>query len=310
MAQHRTLIAVLAVFLMAITVPASAIDPFGMRPGRHSDRRNPFAEPRTVRLVELRPYRDLGTWVDMFDKGPWRDPNHAVTRALNRGVSTIYIETANYRTRHALFRPSALGELIDEAHLVGIDVVAWYLPSFKSLKKDLKRSKAAIDFTSENGETFDSFSLDIESTEIDNIGRRNDRMLRLSRRIRNYVGETYTLGAIVPEAGALYWPNFPYASVSNHYDVFLPMGYFTYRVDGRAAVRRYTRANIDAIRAGVGDPSFPVHAIGGIAGRTGPGEVTAFVNAVLGRSALGGSLYDLPITTKQEFRQLAPLSRS
>ena len=309
MAQNRTLVIVVAIFLLAIAVPASAIDPFGLRPDRRRHEKK-TVEKHAGLLVELRPYRDLGSWIDMFDKGPWRNPQHAVTRASNRGVSTLYIQTANYRTRHALYRPNALAELVDAAHLAGLDVVAWYLPSFKSLKKDMKRSKAAIDFTTETGGQFDSFALDIESTEIDDIGRRNERAIRLYRRLRNYVGDSYALGGIVPEAGALYWPGFPYAALANHYNVFLPMGYFTYRVDGRAAVRRYTRANIDAIRNGVGDLSFPVHAIGGIAGRTNPGEVSAFVNAVQGRSALGGSLYDLPITTKQEWRQLAPLRRS
>lgn len=308
MAQNRTLVIVVAVLLLAIAVPAGAIDPFGLRDGRA--KRTRADERPAGPFLDMRPYRDLGSWIDMFDEGPWKNPERAVTKAANKGVSTLFIQTANFRNRHALFRPKALGKLVDAAHLAGLDVVAWYLPSFKSLKKDVKRSKAAIDFTSNTGGQFDSFALDIESTEVDDIGRRNERMLRLSRRIRNYVGDGYTMGAIVPEAGALYWPSFPYASVAKHYNVFLPMGYFTYRVHGRAAVRRYTRANIDAIRNGVGDPSFPVHAIGGIAGRTGPGEVSAFVNAVQGRSALGGSLYDLPITNKREWRQLAPLQRS
>jgi hypothetical protein len=307
MTQHRTLISVVAVFLMALAVPANAIDPFGLRP----DRRDPFSSPAKPSGlgVELRPYRDLGSWIDIYDKDPWKYPQRTVNRATRHGVSTLYIETANFKTKHALFRPKVLAKLVDAAHEAGLDVVAWYLPSFKSMEKDVKRSKAAIDFRTDTGGQFDSFAMDIESTQVDNINRRNERALRLSRRIRNYVGESYALGAIVPEAGALYWPSFPYAAVAEHYDIILPMGYFTYRVDGRAAVRRYTRANIDAVRAGVGDASFPVHAIGGIAGRTGPGEVAAFVKAVQGRSALGGSLYDLPITIPREWRQLEPLRR-
>ena len=308
MAQHRTLIAVVAVFLMAIAVPASAIDPFGLR-GEHRTRGS-SSEKATSGGVELRPYRDLGSWIDMFDKGPWKNPQHAVTRAANRGVSTLFIQTANYRSKHALYRPRALAKLVDAAHDAGLDVVAWYLPSFKNLERDLKRAKAAIDFTTDAGGRFDSFAMDIESTKVENVNRRNERMLRLSRRVRHYVGDAYAMAAIVPEAGALYWPGFPYLSVSEHYDVFMPMGYFTYRVHGRAAVRRYTRGNIDAIRNGVADASFPVHAIGGIAGRTGPGEVEAFVKAVKGRAALGGSLYDLPITENNEWRQLKPLRRT
>ena len=305
MAKYRTSVAAAVVVLMALTVPAGAFDPFERAPERH-DR---FTAPAAAGAISLRPYRDLGSWIDMFDKGPWEHPDRAIARAANRGVSTIYIQTANYRSRRAIYRPRALAELIDAAHLAGLDVVSWYLPSFKNLKKDLKRSKAAIDFMTDTGGRFDSFAMDIESTEVDDIDRRNERMLRLSRRVRNYVGGAYAMAAIVPEAGALYWPSFPYASVANHYDLFMPMGYFTYRVRGRAAVRRYTRANIDAVRSGTGDATFPVHAIGGIAGRSRSGEVRAYVKAVQGRGALGGSLYDLPITTKREWRELAPLAR-
>ena len=309
MSQQRTLAAVATVLLLALAIPASALDPFGIRPNARAAA-NHKSQKTTGILVDLTPYRDLGSWIDMFDRGPWDHPERAVSRMANHGVSTVYIETSNYRKKHALFRPEAMAELIDAAHVAGLDVVAWYLPSFKSLKKDLKRSKKAIDFITPNGGSFDSFALDIESSEVDDVNRRNDRMLRVARRIRAYVGDDYALAAIVPEAGALYWPGFPYAAVANHFDVFMPMGYFTYRVDGRAAVRRYTRINIDTIRAGIGDESFPVHAIGGIAGRTGAGEVAAFVKAVQGRGALGGSLYDLPITTKREWRQLEPLRRS
>ncbi|MGH2754521.1 MAG: hypothetical protein ACRDLB_08810 [Actinomycetota bacterium] len=305
MAKYRELVAAGVVVLMTLTVPAGAFDPFGRppaRPGRATTATG-------VGGIGMRPYRNLGSWIDMFDKGPWDDPERAVARAANRGVTTLYIQTANYRSRRAIYRPRALGKLIDAAHLAGLDVVAWYLPSFKHLKKDLKRSKAAIDFETDIGGRFDSFAMDIESTEVDDIDRRNERMLRLSRRVRRYIGGASVMAAIVPEAGALYWPSFPYASVANHYDLFMPMGYFTYRVRGRAAVRRYTRSNVDAVRSGVGDATFPVHPIGGIAGRTRAGEVRAYVKAVQGRAALGGSLYDLPITKKREWRELGPLAR-
>jgi hypothetical protein len=250
-------------------------------------------------------YRGLGTWVDMFDTPPWRYPVATVRRMSERGVRTLYVQTSNYRNRTKIYRPRKLARMLDEAHRLGINVVAWYLPGFDNLERDMHRARAAINFKTEAGARFDSFALDIEATVVRDIGVRNRRAIRLSRRIRNFVGPTYPLGAIVPEAKALYWPGFPYRELAPYYDAFLPMAYFTYRVKGRNAVYRWVSDNIRAIRAGTGNRRVPIHVIGGIAGRGTRREVRAYVDAVLDRNAAGGSLYDYPITTDREWRILS-----
>ena len=62
-----------------------------------------------------------------------------------------------------------------------------------------------------------------------------------------------------------YWPGFPFAQLARTYDVFLPMGYFTYRSKLASFTGVYTQLNITLLRTWTGNPALPVHPIGGIA---------------------------------------------
>ena len=255
-------------------------------------------------------YRGLGAWIDMYDEGPWDYPRAAVRRMAERGVRTLYLETANYHkpVKGPMYRPRATAAMLEEAHLHGIEVVAWYVPSFDNLAKDFYRAKTAIDFVTTAGQSFDSFALDIEATVVRDIATRNERARTLSRRLRNHVGDDYTLGAIVPEAGALYWPDFPYGAMARRYDVFLPMAYFSYRTSGASGVYDFVSRNIAAIREETGDSTAPVHVIGGIAADSTPAEVEAMVTAARDKKAIGASLYDFPTTTPRQWTKLSEVN--
>jgi hypothetical protein len=200
-----------------------------------------------------------------------------------------------------------VARFIAAAHHREMKVVAWYLPGFHRMERDTKRTLAAVRFRGPHGERFDSFALDIESPIVDSIARRNKMLLRLSDRLRREVGGSYPLGAIVPDEGSLYWPNFPYERVGRRYDVFLPMAYFTFRAHGRGRVNRYIAKNIRGIRREVSDPKVAIHVIGGIAGDTTASEMRGFVSSVRAHGAVGASLYDFPITRRYEWRQLRKL---
>ena len=288
------------------SVPASAlpIDPAQEKP-RVTEQKERAVPSGPV----LRPYRDLGTWVDMYNPDLWDNPERAVARMSERKVTTLYIQTSNWQKKFAIYRPAMMERFIIAAHAYGIDVVAWYLPSFASPRQDLRRSKKAIDFRTADGQRFDSFALDIESTEVDSIAKRNARMLELSQRLRAYVGPNYAMGGITPDVQSLYWPSFPYHTVAEYFDVVMPMGYFSYRVEGLRAARRYTKENVIQIRERSGDPGVPIHPIGGIAGDASPREVRGYVEGVQATGAMGGSFYDFPITDRRSWNELAPLAR-
>lgn len=294
---------------LAIAVPAAALDHIGLPPAGSSTRVQADA-PRTTGILatDLSAYAALGTWVDMFNKWPWDNPGKAAKAMARRGVTTLYLETSNYRKANDLYRPTKMGRFLEAAHANGMQVVAWYVPGFSNMKRDKRRSKAAIDFRSPLGESFDSFALDIEATVVRDISTRNARAIRLSEHLRHYVGNGYPMGAIVPEAGALYWPSFPYADIDESYDVFLPMAYYTYRVNGAAAVRSFTSKNVSAIRKATGNPDVPIHVIGGLGGVGTVREMRAFVNKLIDKGVRGGSFYDFPITRDREWEVLTKLA--
>jgi hypothetical protein len=251
-------------------------------------------------------YRGLGTWVSIYSHSALANPAGSVAAMKASGVRTLYLETANYRQSVDVVRPRTIAAMIEAAHAQDIDVVAWYLPSYARLGVDERRAQAAIDFTTPSGQRFDGFALDIESDLVRSIPLRNRQAQRLARALRTHVGPDYAMGAIVPEAGALFWLGFPYAQTARSFDVFLPMAYFTFRVAGAGAVRAYTKRNIATIRRLAGSDT-PVHPIGGLADQASTGEVAAFVAAANAGNAVGASLYDFPGTKPSAWTQLTGL---
>jgi hypothetical protein len=251
-------------------------------------------------------YRGLGTWVDIYDHSAWRDPAGAIAAMKARGVRTLYLETSNFSRQSAFVYRSGVAAFIDAAHEAGLSIVAWYLPSFDNVGRDYRRSMAAIEYRTSSGNRFDSFALDIESSEVKDPARRTVRLLDLSVLIRLSAGPQYPLGAIIPSPRALqrrstYWPGFPYRPLAMLYDAFLPMTYFTWRVSDADGAHRYTASNIDIIRQQTGDPAVPIHVIGGIAGDATPAETAGFVEAVRERGVIGASYYTFPVTTGSDW---------
>ena len=248
----------------------------------------------------------------MYDARAWDNPTAAVKDMKAHGVRTLFLETANYHLptdSSTIFRRADAGRLVEAAHAQGIKVVAWYLPGFKDPTKDWKRTKAAIDFRTASGQKFDSFTLDIEASIVKNVDTRNTRLRQLSKRIRAYVGARYPLGACIPSPAGMamhtsYWPRFPFKTLAGIYDVFVPMGYYTYHGDGYANAYSDTRDNIRIIREQTGKPTVPIHVIAGDGAKSSATETTAYVRALRENGALGGSMYDWATTSDASWKAL------
>ncbi|MGH2808321.1 MAG: hypothetical protein ACRDKT_13710 [Actinomycetota bacterium] len=273
---------------------------------RRSRARRPVrAEPVARERIDLSAYRGLGSWIDIYNEWPWDHPQAAINSLHRRGVKTIFLQTSNYGAGEPIFRPLQAEKFIHAAHRKDMKVVAWYVPSFAHPKVDRKRSLAPVRFKTSRGHRFDSFGMDIEATVVDRVTLRNKRFLKLSKWLRWKIGDGYPLGAITPDpVTGLYWPRFPYERTRRLYDVFVPMGYFSFRVSGYRDVKRYTSKGIRTIRRETHDPKVPIHWIGGIAGETKHYEVKGFVRALKGHKAIGGSYYDFSITTPEEWSEL------
>ena len=243
------------------------------------------------------PFAGVGTWVSIF-MDTWDSPREHVRRMHERGVTTLYLQTSSSQTpvNQKIFQRAKVGRFIDAAHARGMKVVAWYLPPLANVSAEYDRAMAAIRFRSSSGQRFDGFALDIEpSARTPDVPKRNENLLRLSRRIRSSVAASYPLGAIIPSPIGLrrapdFWPEFPYEGIGRSYDTIVPMSYHTYRVQGPEATYEYTRKNIAILRRHYG-PEVRIHMIGGEADASNGRETRAFVRAANDARVLGASLW-------------------
>lgn len=258
-------------------------------------------------------FRGLGTWISIFATSAYAKPDATATAIAARGVRTAYVETSNFSQPADVVRPAQLGALVDALHARGVRVVAWYLPGFADLARDGRRARAAIDFRTSSGGTFDGFALDIESTAVKSPTLRTRRALTLSQQLRAYVPDE-PLGAIIPSPRGMelkpgYWPGFPYAELAGVYDAFLPMTYWTYSVKGPDAAYGYLARALALLRAATADhPGLLVHLVGGTSYRATLDEEQAFAELVADDGRLAGwSLYDWFGTTPAAWRALASI---
>jgi hypothetical protein len=255
-------------------------------------------------------YDGVGAWVDMYDPAVLGNPWPSLLEMRENGVQTLYLETASWRVRPKrldMKDRDGVELFLDQAHALGIEVVAWYLPGFDDLKMDIRRSRAAIEFETRRGhQRFDGFAADIEASNVRSIPARNRAALRYSRALRKIVGPEYALGAIVPDLRSStvspgLWPGLPYGRLAKLYDVFLPMAYSSLRGRGPAYVYRYSRENVARVR------SFtrrPVHLIGGLTDALSAGEADAVVRGARDGGAVGASFYDFALGQDGAWRAL------
>jgi hypothetical protein len=254
-------------------------------------------------------YRGLASWVDVYEGSAWANPDAVVKDMKRHGVRTLFLQTGNSNSSGALFNRPAEEAFIRAAHARGMKVVAWYLPDMLDATHDYDRIAQAINLRTSDGQHFDSFSLDIESTAIADESARNSALEVLSRKVRALVGASYALGAIIPSPVAVakqagFWDTFPYQSVAGGYDVVLPMGYYTFHGTGPSAARADALASMRILRAQPGCSTVPVHLIGGLAEKSTAADVSAFAAATQISGCVGASLYSWTGTTAAEWRAL------
>jgi hypothetical protein len=278
--------------------------------------RAPVGPPPAANLVVSPPpardvsvYKGLGTWVDAYDFSPEYQskgvPPPVTPQSMDDlaavGVKTLYLQAAKDDTRSPgdLVNPEILAPMLLRAHAKGIRVVAWYLPKFYDLDSDMRRLLAIRDFRAD-GHGFDGIGLDIEWTrDVPNAAERNVRLIDLSRRLRAAVGSA-ALSAIplppvlIETINPRYWPNFPWRELAPLYDVWMPMGYWTFRTQssGYRDAYRYTEENVRRLRANLGLPDAVVHPIGGTDNKSSDVDYQNFVRACVDTRSIGGSIYD------------------
>ncbi|MFZ6004960.1 MAG: hypothetical protein ACOYXM_13620 [Actinomycetota bacterium] len=261
----------------------------------------------------LEPYRGLGAWLDVYDWSatfaqhqPAVEPD-VVDHLAAQGVQTLFIQASKWNSPTDVLDEPRLLAFIERAHSHGISVVGWYLPTFEDMARDMQRLRAIAALP------VDGIAVDIESRAIGDVTERNRRLIELSAGLRAALpGEV--IGAIPLEPVLLedvnpnYWPAFPWAELAPHYDVWLPMAYWTNRHGSSPwrAAHLYTAANIDRVRAHIGRPDAPVHALGGIGDQTTVADLQGFRAGATERGVIGGSIYDFRTTSAPHWPELIP----
>ena len=119
--------------------------------------------------VSLAAYKGLGSWIDVFNSWVWAHPWRTVAKMHKRGVETIYLQTATHGSDSAVVYPDATRAFLMAAHRNGMRVVGWYVPSFARPGRDFRMARKGLLFETKGGHRFDSFALDIEAPNVDNI---------------------------------------------------------------------------------------------------------------------------------------------
>jgi hypothetical protein len=257
---------------------------------------------------EVAAYEGAGAWVDLYDTGPGEGgapPSvtpDTVDAMVDAGVRTIYLQVARDEgtAEPGLHDPALAARMLMRGHEHGLQVVAWYVPRFGDVDRDLAHLEAIASFEV-LGHRFDGIAVDIEWTgTVADHAVRSDRLVALSEALRDRVGSD-ALGAIVMPPVQLevvnpgYWPGFPWEELAGLYDAWLPMGYWTDRTvaSGYRDAATYTAANLRRLRELVGE-SAPVHAIGGLGEGTTAADMAGFLAATAeqGDAVIGASIYD------------------
>lgn len=284
--------------------------------------------PAVSNVASLEPYRGLGTWLDAFDYSPAYDVEPAIGPLLDdmaaHGVRTVFVQSGRLddRSPATLEDRWVLAELLMQAHQRDMHVVAWFLPKWTDPDADLSHLVAAARFEVV-GHRFDGVAVDIEWNQ-DGLDpqERSARLVDLSRRLDEAVPDQ-PLGAIVMPPVLLevinpdFWPEFPWTEIAPHYDVWLPMSYWSFRSNesGYGDGYAYNHESTIRLRANLNDPSAPVHGIGGI-GASGAADrlqgqepiasidaLDLFAESLVDSGSIGGSVYDWN-TTEPDARTL------
>jgi hypothetical protein len=257
--------------------------------------------------ADVTPYKGLGAWVDAFDYAPaFQSNNSPVTVTPESvedmgalGVKTLYLQAAmnDDRAPQMIIDTQLVGDFLVRAHREGMDVVAWYYPTFTDAAADLAHLKALADFRV-RGQRFDGIALDIEATQtIRDVDDRNDRVVELADETRALAGARPVAAVVYPAVqleviNPVLWPRFPYKRLAKAVDVWMPMAYWTFRDGEYRDPYTYTAESVTRLRENLGDKRAAVHPVGGIGNESSAGDYDAFLRAVYDTKSVGWSIYD------------------
>jgi hypothetical protein len=261
----------------------------------------------------LAAFGGLGAWVDVYDFADL-DPARATADMATHGVRTLYLQTGRYNTRTAVASHDAAW--LVAGHAAGLRVVGWYLPSYRHLGLDVRRTVAIATYEA-GGQRFDGLGIDVEfKNDVRHVPTWNARVAQHARMVRARLGDAYPITAITPpplqmDVAPWRWAGFPWRALAEASDVIMLMDYWSFRDCKNVPVHcagPFTARNIAVTHLLTGAPHIPIHVIGGVGDSITGREVARFASAARRAGAYGASLYDYQTTRASFWRLLAPLA--
>ncbi len=269
----------------------------------------------------LAPFQKLGAWVDVYDLNLNAWEASGVMKA--KGVKTIYLQTGrwnspNTRNTAEFTNKAKVDWWIHSAHARGMYIVGWFLPAYNDMARDVRRTAMIWTYRTGYKQRFDGVGIDIEyKGQMSSLTAWNSAVAEHAQKVRRTLGSGAPVAAITPAPLGMAvrpsaWAGFPWKSLAAVSNVFMPMGYWSYRTgcpsNPSHCAYGYTKGNVTETRRLTGRPTVPVHVIGGVGDGITSTQVWDFVRGAKDARAYGGSLYDYRTTASSYWTPLAKLN--
>jgi hypothetical protein len=259
-------------------------------------------------------FSGFGAWVDIYDY-PVLPLGKTIATLKAAGVQTLYMETGMSSTQSPVVPPSVPWLLA--AHDAGLNVVAWYLPDYANVRRDIARTISIARFQS-RGVRFDGIGVDIEyKGAVPNGAIWNRNVVSHMKGVRQALGPGYPLAAIPPpplqmRLAPATWRGFPWRELGSVSSEIMLMSYWSFRsgcpTNHLSCPYEFTRDNVLITRKLTGG-RVPIHTIGGVGDHIDRYQLNRFIRGALDAHADGASIYDIGTTQTSWWRALGALRR-
>ena len=262
----------------------------------------PAAVHAADRVDRVHALRGAGTWIDVYDWSPSYSKRPPISAATMKsiaatGIKTVFIQGGRSE-RAAALDPERLKSLMAAARSNDLNVVLWYLPSYRNTSRDLNRIREMVSLDP------DGIALDLESRTAPS----RTQVLNLLKSARGLVDQPMPLTAVVyPPAGTKVtgrttWDTFPWAEANAYVDVWAVMAYWREAKVFAPAAPDYLEASVSGLQSALPTGAL-IHVIGGVATKPAEAKVMSAFTANL--RAIGASIYDWRSSSPAAHTELA-----
>ena len=229
-----------------------------------------------------------GMWIWEPARTEHGDVTAILARAKAAGLTHIFVRTGS--TWDGLQNGQFLDQLLPFAHAAGLKVYGWDFPKLSDTKVDVNRALQALNHTAAGGNRLDGFAADIE-TPSEGTDFRADAAWVYSHYLRDAVGPSTLLIAVVPNPTPQMRRQYSYDATVGPFDAIAPMVYWLNREPGLD-----TAVALDYLKH-YGKPLMPIGQAydggpeGGRPGVPTPAELTRFMQVAHDYGAVSVSFW-------------------